>query len=158
MNRYLTCLFLCCCICQPTALATTADELARGIIKAEAAGAHNVSNDTPEELQRVAAANSRLRLQWIMLNDSSVSEEIRVCYAIRVIDDKLGLHKILRSGVQRTPEEESLLEKRLLLGKRLLEIDKTKAEQGGAGQPATRSESKSEDSNKPQPESEGRSR
>ena len=33
-----------------------------------------------------------------------------------------------------------------------------KAEQGGAGQPATRSESKSEGGDKPQPESEGRSR
>jgi hypothetical protein len=35
---------------------------------------------------------------------------------------------------------------------------KPKAEQAGAGQPATRSESKSEGSDKPQPESEGRSR
>jgi len=34
----------------------------------------------------------------------------------------------------------------------------TKAEQAGAGQPATRPQSKSEDSDKPQPESEGRSR
>jgi hypothetical protein len=93
-----------------------------------------------------------------MLNDKSVSEEIRICYAIRVIDDQLGLHKILRSGVQQTPQEEALLKKRLLLGKRLLELDKTKAEQGGTGQPATRPESKSEGGDKPQPESEGRSR
>jgi hypothetical protein len=35
---------------------------------------------------------------------------------------------------------------------------KTKAEQDGTGQPATRSESKSEESQKPQPEAEGRSR
>lgn len=34
----------------------------------------------------------------------------------------------------------------------------TKAEQAGAGQPATRAESKSESSDKPQPEAEGRSR
>jgi hypothetical protein len=64
-----------------------------------------------------------------MLNDGSVSEEIRISYAIRVIDDKLGLHQIVRSGVQRTPQEEALLKNRLLLGKRLLELDKTKAEQ-----------------------------
>ena len=37
-------------------------------------------------------------------------------------------------------------------------IIQTKAEQVGAGQPATRPESKSEGSDKPQPESEGRSR
>jgi hypothetical protein len=37
-------------------------------------------------------------------------------------------------------------------------LEPTKAEQAGAGQPATRSESDSEGSNKPQPESEGRSR
>jgi hypothetical protein len=36
--------------------------------------------------------------------------------------------------------------------------DKPKAEQGGTGQPATRSQSKSEGSDKPQPEAEGRSR
>ena len=36
--------------------------------------------------------------------------------------------------------------------------DTTKAEQAGAGQPATRPKSKSEGSDKPQPESEGRSR
>ena len=36
--------------------------------------------------------------------------------------------------------------------------DKNKAEQAGTGQPATRPESKSEASDKPQPESEGRSR
>jgi len=34
----------------------------------------------------------------------------------------------------------------------------TNTEQGGAGQPATRPESKSDSSDKPQPESEGRSR
>ena len=43
-----------------------------------------------------------------------------------------------------------------------LEVDgqriETKAEQAGTGQPATRPESKSEGSDKPQPESEGRSR
>jgi hypothetical protein len=36
--------------------------------------------------------------------------------------------------------------------------NKTKAEQGGTGQPATRPESKSEGGDKPQPEAEGRSR
>jgi hypothetical protein len=36
--------------------------------------------------------------------------------------------------------------------------EKTKAEQDGAGQPATRPESKSDGSDKPQPKSEGRSR
>jgi hypothetical protein len=104
--------------------------LAREIINEESAGAHNIREDTPEEQQRTAAANSRIRLKWLMLNDKSVSEEIRICYAIRVIDDQLGLHKILRSGVQQTPQEEALLKKRLLLGERLLELDKTKAESG----------------------------
>ncbi|MBK1884909.1 hypothetical protein JIN85_21035 [Luteolibacter pohnpeiensis] len=39
-----------------------------------------------------------------------------------------------------------------------LRDNETKAEQGGAGQPATRPESDSEGGDKPQPESEGRSR
>jgi broad specificity phosphatase PhoE len=37
-------------------------------------------------------------------------------------------------------------------------LPETKGEQGGTGQPATRSQSKSEGSDKPQPEAEGRSR
>jgi hypothetical protein len=41
---------------------------------------------------------------------------------------------------------------------RTTEILKAKAEQSGTGQPATRPETKSEGSGKPQPESEGRSR
>jgi hypothetical protein len=157
MCKTLTLLITCWCLCLPSS-AVTADELAREVIKEESAVAHNIQDDTEEELQRAAAANSRLRLNWLMLNDASVTEEIRISYAIRVIDDRLGLHQILRSGVQRTPQEEVLLKKRLLLGKRLLELDKTKAEQGGTGQPATRPESKSEGSDKLQPESEGRSR
>jgi len=106
--------------------ADTADNLARAIIQEEAAGAHNVSDDTHEELKRATAANSRLRLKWLMLNQVSVTEELRICYAIRVIDDKLGLHKILRSGINQTPEENELAEKRLILADRLIELDKNK--------------------------------
>jgi hypothetical protein len=40
----------------------------------------------------------------------------------------------------------------------IITANKTKAEQAGTGQPATRSQSKSEGSDKPQPEAEGRSR
>lgn len=40
----------------------------------------------------------------------------------------------------------------------IVDEEKTKAEQAGTGQPATRPESKSEGSDKPQPEAEGRSR
>ena len=40
----------------------------------------------------------------------------------------------------------------------MISLDKTKPEQAGAGQPATRPESKSEGRDKPQPEAEGRSR
>ena len=157
MCKTLTLLIACWCLCLPSS-AGTADELAREVIKEESPVAHNIKDDTEEELQRATAANSRLRLNWLMLNDGSVNEEIRISYAIRVIDDRLGLHQIVRSGVQQTPQEEALLKKRLLLGKRLLELDKTKAEQGGTGQPATRPESKSEGGDKPQPEAEGRSR
>jgi hypothetical protein len=93
-----------------------------------------------------------------MQNDESISEEIRICYAIRVIDDVLGLHRIREIGVEQAPKEIDLMKKRLLLARRLIELDQTKAEQGGTGQPATRPESKSEVSDKPQPEAEGRSR
>lgn len=45
-----------------------------------------------------------------------------------------------------------------LSGREFFRRTETKAEQGGAGQPATRPESDSEGGDKPQPESEGRSR
>jgi hypothetical protein len=44
------------------------------------------------------------------------------------------------------------------ISSRVTKLEEAKAEQGGAGQPATRSQSKLEGSNKPQPEAEGRSR
>ena len=141
-----------------TVRAETAEVLAREIIRQEFTAAHNASDSTPEELERVTAANSRLRLNWLMQNDESISEEIRICYAIRVIDDALGLHRIVKSGVEQGPKEIDLRKKRLLLARRLIELDQTKAEQGGTGQPATRSQLKSEGSDKPQPDAEGRSR
>jgi hypothetical protein len=139
MSKTFTILIACLPLNLPSSVAATADELAREIIKAESTIAHNARDSTPEELQRTAAANSRLRLQYLMLNDGGVSEEIRICYAIRVIDDKLGLHKIVRSGNQRTTEEEALLTKRLLLAKRLIELEKTKVQRSSAGQTPTRS-------------------
>ena len=153
MTKYLILAMACWGLRLPSSVAATADEVAREVIKDESAGAHNPSNDAQEELQKTAAANSRLRLKWLMLNDSGVSEEVRICYAIRVIDDKLGLYKILRGGAERTPQEEELLKKRLLLGKRLIELDQTKAEQAEAGHPATIPKSGSDHGENPQPES-----
>lgn len=158
MCKILTLLIACWCLCL-TSSASTADELAREIIKEESLIAHKIEDNTEVEMLGEAALNSRLRLNWLMLNDGSVSEEIRISYAITVLDDRLSRYQIIvRSGFQPTPQEEALLKKRLLLGKRLLELDKTEAEQAGTGQPATRSESKSKGSDKPQPEAEGRSR
>jgi len=151
----LSCIFAC---VISTVSAETAEDLAKEIIRQEFTTAHNASDSTPEELERVTAANSRLRLNWLMQNDESISEEIRLCYAIRVIDDALGLHRIVKSGVEQGPKEIDLRKKRLLLARRLIQLDQTKAEQGGTGQPATRSQSKSEGSDKLQPESDGRSR
>jgi hypothetical protein len=47
---------------------------------------------------------------------------------------------------------------RAQLGNLILTLEEKKGEQAGTGQPATRSQSKSEGSEKPQPEAEGRSR
>jgi len=151
----LICIFAC---VFSTVSAETAEDLAKEIIRQEFTTAHNASNGTPEELERITAANSRLRLNWLMQHDRSISEEIRICYAIRVIDDVLGLHRVREIGVERAPKEIDLMKKRLILARRLIELDQTKAEQGGTGQAATRPESKSEGSDKPQPEAEGRSR
>jgi len=108
-----------------TTHASPADELAREIIRQERATAHNVSDDTFEELVRVTAVNSRISLQSLMLNDKSISEYVRICYAIRIIDDQLGLHRI-RIIRECTPQEEVLMKKRLSLAEGLIHLNKSK--------------------------------
>ena len=59
-----------------------------------------------------------------MANDKNVSEELRICYAIKLLDDALGIQKVVRSGSKPLPKEELMMKQRLILGARLVEIRK----------------------------------
>ena len=121
--------------------AETPNELAIKVIKNQSTFGYNVRDDSDEELVRAHAINSAMRLNWLMANDKNVSEELRICYAIKLLDDALRIQKVIRSVSKPLPKEELMMKQRLILGARLVEIGK--AEQGSAHQSTTRSESKS---------------
>jgi hypothetical protein len=110
------------------AQAETAEELAKDIIRKERLTIHNILGANREEIEEFAAWNSRRRLNAMMQRDQAVSEEIILCYAIRVLDESLGNHRIRDLSIGRTPRELEMLEKRLILARRLIEIDQTKAQ------------------------------
>jgi hypothetical protein len=75
--------------------------------------------------------------------------------AQRILEDRQGVGQLTnQEKIDRALRtKDALLAKASAFAKEIQE-----AEQGGTGQPATRSQSKSEGSDKPQPEAEGRSR
>jgi len=75
----------------------------------------------------------------------------------KVIDEVISEVRAIKRGIAlRHGDDIDRLLDALIAQERSAGIGK--AEQGGTGQPATRPESKSEGSDKPQPEAEGRSR
>ena len=117
------------------------NDLAVKIIKSQSSFGYNFRDESQEEIAHGHAMNSKMRLNWLMVNDKSVSEELKTCYAIKLLDDALGLQKTIRSGMKPLPKEELMMKQRLILGARLAEL--AKAEQDSAHQSTTRSESKS---------------
>jgi hypothetical protein len=70
--------------------AETPQEVARRVISSESSTAYNPINDTEEELNRASLINSKIRLRHLMLGDS-VSDELRVCYALQVLQHRADL-------------------------------------------------------------------
>ena len=104
--------------------AETPNELAIKVIKNQSTFGYNARDDSDEELVRAHAINSAMRLNWLMANDKNVSEELRICYAIKLLDDALGIQKVVRSGSKPLPKEELMMKQRLILGACLVEISK----------------------------------
>ena len=122
-------------IFAPLIRAESPNELAIKIIRSQSAFGYNPRNNSKDELAHAKAVNSAMTLNALMANDKNVSEELRICYAIKLLDNALGIRKAIRSGSKPLPEEERIMKQRLILGARLIEIDK--AEQDAAGQSAT---------------------
>ena len=141
--------------CVKTIRAETPNELALKIINAQPRSGYNPRNNSSEELAAAYAYNSKMSLNWHMVNDKGITEQLRISYAIHLLDDALGIQNVLKSGTKALPNEKEILRQRLILGGRLAEL--AKAEHVSTRQPATRPEPKSEGGDKPQPQSEGRS-
>ena len=122
-------------IFSPVIQAESPNELAIKIIRTQPAFGYNPRNNSKEELAYAKAVNSAMTLNAIMANDKNVSEQLRICYAIKLLDNELGVRKAIRSGSKPLPEENLIMKQRLILGARLIEIDK--AEQDSARQSTT---------------------
>ncbi len=104
--------------------AETANEISVKIINSQPRTGYNPINSSAEEVARAYAFNSKMRLNWLMANDEGLSEELRISYAIHLLDHTLGIHKVLRSGTKPLPKEEEMKRLRLILGSRLVKLDR----------------------------------
>ncbi len=62
----------------------TPDEIVRTIINWEGAVAYNPTNNSSAETTKADAVNAELRLKTLILQSSN--EELRICYALKVIN------------------------------------------------------------------------
>ena len=111
-----------------TVQAETPNELAIKIIKSQSNFGYNVRDNSDEELVRAHAINSAMSLNWLMVNDKNVSEELRICYAIKLLNDALGVQKVVRSGSKPLTKEELMMKQRLILAARLVEIGQAESD------------------------------
>ena len=111
-----------------TVQAETPNELAIKIIKRQSNFGYNVRDNSNEELVRAHAINSAMSLNWLMVNDKNVSEELRICYAIKLLNDALGVQKVVRSGSKPLTKEELMMKQRLILAARLVKIGQAESD------------------------------
>jgi hypothetical protein len=108
-----------------TAFAETPKEVAKRIIASEAVGAYNPLNNTAEEMTRASAINSQLQLQQLMLGDT-VSEELRICYALRVIRERHKLFREINGTQTHSTAEQKLEADEAVLAAHLLQLNQPK--------------------------------
>jgi hypothetical protein len=129
MNFYtILCISL---VCVSTIRAETPNELAVKIINSQPRSGYNPRDNSSEELAAAYAFNSKMSLNWHMVNDKGISEQLRISYAIHLLDDALGIQKVLKSGTKPLPKEEEIMRQRLILGGRLAELAKAEQAVGG---------------------------
>lgn len=120
-----------------------------------------VPEQTRNELSWYAKSQGRVAIMHPIAGFKLEADEILVSLDLALIDTirKGSTLKIIGYTMQGDEWGSSADWSELLVdGKSIPKRDRKEAEQGGAGQPATRPESKPEGSDKPQPEAEGRSR
>jgi hypothetical protein len=111
-------------VCVSIIRAETPSELAVKIINGQPRSGYNPRDNSSEELAAAYAFNSKMSLNWHMVNDKGISEQLRISYAIHLLDDALGIKKVLKSGTNTLSKEEEIMRQRLILGGRLAELAK----------------------------------
>ena len=97
--------------------APTPDELAISIINQFNPTAFNsLESDSEEEKIDAIARNAELKLKFI-LKSPAVSEELRICYVLKILNDRLD-----RSALWQPAAISELKNQRTILSKRLEEI------------------------------------
>jgi hypothetical protein len=120
-----TALFVLLLLVVTTAFAETPAEVAKRIIASETVGAYNPVNTTAEELNRASAINSQLQLRQLMLGDT-VSEELRICYALRVIQERRRLGGVVGGTETPTATEQVLDADQKVLAAHLIILNQPK--------------------------------
>ena len=118
-------------VCVSIIRAETPSELAVKIINGQPRSGYNPRDNSSEELAAAYAFNSKMSLNWHMVNDKGISEQLRISYAIHLLDDALGIQKVLKSGTKPLSKEEEIMRQRLILGGRLAELAKAEQAVGG---------------------------
>jgi hypothetical protein len=105
------------------------EDLATIVIQSEMHAGYNPLNSRDEELNKAAVINSGLRLQYIMLHEVA-DPELKVCYALRVLDSQIATSRLLASENNKAAAENLtvLLQRQTELGKQLRAIQNRKAE------------------------------
>jgi len=108
------------------------EDLATIVIQSEMHAGYNPLNSSDEELNRAAVFNSGLRLQFMMLHEVT-DPELKVCYALRVLDSQIATFRLLASENNKAAADNLtvLLQRQSELGKQLRAIQNRKAEGDG---------------------------
>jgi hypothetical protein len=83
--------------------------LAAQIIRRFSPGAYNPMNRSEAEMRKSVRENAKLRLNHLMAT-SDIPEELRICYAITLLDRLVKLHGALGSGSAALSEANAELE------------------------------------------------
>ena len=105
------------------------EDLATIVIQSEIHTGYNPLNSADEELNRAAVFNAGLSLQYIMLREVT-DPELKVCYALRVLDSQIATFRLLASESNKAAAENLtvLLRRQSELGKQLRAIQNRKAD------------------------------
>lgn len=109
-----TVLFLIALAISSALFAESPAEVAVRTIREYSPLAYNPKDKSEAEVTRAAEFNSQLRLRFLLLSEGA-SDELRVCFALRLIHERLQLAEAIRSGTQPLPDEISLMRDRDIL-------------------------------------------